>query len=116
MEAMDLLVYSKLKKDLHTDDLKTELIARGVADFVHPIDHVNEKKRNKTMTFTDMKNKLRELEIERVSLAKPNDSNTVTIAKKGFKKQSTAKFDIPNEYVSSANNFEHSIIVSNTCL
>ena len=97
LEALNLVAYSKVKKALHSDDLKAELTFRGIASFLHASDHVDTKKRNKSWTFMDMNNKLRELEQNRVASETPNDSDAISNSKKGFRPLSSAEFKIPNE-------------------
>ena len=83
--------FSKLKKDHHTEDLKTELQHRGCNDLTHSQEHPQEKKRGKPLNFTDLKNKLKVLEKQRVQ-STGGDARAVEHATKAFKKLSSAEF------------------------
>ena len=91
MMALELVEFSKLKKDHHTEDLKTELQHRGCNDLTYSQEHPQEKKRGKPLNFTDLKNKLKVLEKERVQ-STGGDARAVEHATKAFKKLSSAEF------------------------
>ena len=91
--AEGLILFSKLRKDLHLDDLVTELKHRGFVEWVHPIDH--EKKAGVALTFTELKKKLGAMEEARVIEESPGVPSAVARAKKAFKALSVAEFKMP---------------------
>ena len=82
--AAGLTSYSSVKKAPHTRDLIVELTARGITEWKHPADHA---KAGKNFIFTEMKNMLKTLEIDRVQ-GKENKE----LAEKGFSVLSDAEF------------------------
>lgn len=74
-----LIKYSSLRKQQHESDLKAELMKRGLEEKTH----------HELKTFTNRKNKLKELELERVE-GKPEWVRKA--ATKGFRKLSDVAF------------------------
>jgi hypothetical protein len=95
VKTMGLLAYSKLKKDDHGGDLKTELQHRGFDGWSYPATH--EKKANKPLTFTDLKNALKGLEKTRVQNECGGDASALANSEKGFKVLSGAEFKMKTD-------------------
>ena len=90
--AAGLISYSTIKKNMgHEPCLKEELSFRGFTAWLHSIDHEDEKKRGKTLTFTELKNALKRLEHDRVE---GRSREAEELSKTGFKKLSTAVFSV----------------------
>ena len=70
---------------------------RGITDITYPVDHP--KKAGKQLTFTELRNKLKEHELARIKDLFPDekDKHEWSNAKMGFKKFSSAEFKINKE-------------------
>ena len=91
LESMGLIAYSKVRKGPHLDALKAELTHRQFDGWLHSEEH--ETKPNQPLTFTELKNALKAMELKRIELEFPKDELAKQMAEKGFLQLSEVVFD-----------------------